>query len=95
MRDIQGAVNASHAGMVKVCKFFSQILHPQTTGKDEPQCRGTIHNVFEVQTKAFSKSNSHFLRKSVFAKISTCHTIIHICIYLRTIESGYQAHIVI
>ena len=43
------------ACMVKVSKFSSQIPLPQTTRRDEPQCRGTICNIFEVQMKAFSK----------------------------------------
>ena len=42
----------------------SQFQAKFTTRRDEPQCRGTICNAFEVRTKGFSKSTS---RKSVFA----------------------------
>ena len=60
------SLRSSCAGVVKVGEFSSQIPLPQTTGRDEPQCRGTIRNVFEVRTKAFSESTSHFLRNSLF-----------------------------
>ena len=58
MRDFHGVV---------VQAWLNQIPPPQTTGRDEPQCRGTIRNVFEVRTKAFSKSTSYFLRNSLFS----------------------------
>ena len=47
------------AGVVKVSEFLSQILLPQTTGRDEPQCRRTICNIFEVRMNVFSKSTPH------------------------------------
>ena len=46
---------SGRAGVVKVTKLASQILLPQTTGWDEPQCRGTIRNLFKVWRKAFRK----------------------------------------
>ena len=52
--------------MVKVGEFSSQIPLPQTTGRDEPQCRGTICDVFEVRTK--KKYLLLFEKQSVFAK---------------------------
>ena len=78
------SLRSSLAGVVKVGKFSSQIPLPQTTGRDEPQCRGTIRNVFEVQTKAFSKSTSYFFEKqSVFAKSHVATTQLLLFVYLR------------
>ena len=41
------SLRSSHSHVVKVCKFSSQIMLLHTTGRDEPQCRGTIRNIFE------------------------------------------------
>ena len=60
-KSYERSLRSGRAGVVKVGKFSIQIPLPQTTGKDEPQCRGTLRNVFGVRTKAFSKSTSHFL----------------------------------
>ena len=57
-RNNERSLRSSRAGVVKVSEFSSEILPPQTTSRDEPQCRGTIRNVFEVQTKACSKPAS-------------------------------------
>ena len=46
------------ARVVKVRKFSSQILLPQTTRTEEWQCRGTIRNTFVVQTKPIFKCTS-------------------------------------
>lgn len=54
------------AGIVKVSEFSSQIPLLQTTGRNKLQCRGTIRNVFEVQTKAFRKLPLTFLKNSLF-----------------------------
>ena len=61
VKSYERSIRSGRAGMVEVCKFSIQIPLPQTTGKDEPQCRGTLRNVFGVRTKAFLKSTSHFL----------------------------------
>ena len=45
------------AGVVKVGKFSSQIPLSQTTGRDEPQCSGTIRYV--------SRSERRFLGMTV------------------------------
>ena len=75
---------SGRAGVVKVGEFSNQIPLPQTTGRDEPQCRGTIRNVFEVRTKAFSKSTSYFFEKlSVFAKSHVATTQLLLFVYLR------------
>jgi len=57
-RKAMRSLRSGHADMAKVGEFSSQIPLPQTTGRDEPQCRGTIRNFFEVRTKAFSESTS-------------------------------------
>ena len=59
-KSYERSLRSGRAGMVKVGKFSIQIPLLQT-GKDEPQCRGTLRNVFGIRTKAFSKSTSQFL----------------------------------
>ena len=54
------SLKSGRAHMVKVCEFSSQILLPQTTGRDKPQCRGTICNIFELWTKAFFERYLYF-----------------------------------
>ena len=58
VKSYERSLRNGHADMAKFGEFSSQIPLPQTTGRDEPQCRGTIRNVFKVQTKAFSESTS-------------------------------------
>ena len=72
--------------VVNVGKFYSQFPLPQTAGRDEPQCRGTIRNVFEVRTKAFSESTSHVLRNNQFSLKSMYHTIANVCV-LKTADA--------
>ena len=50
-RSNETSLRSSRAGVVKVSEFSSEIPPPQTTRRDEPQCRGTICNVFEVLFK--------------------------------------------
>ena len=64
-KSYEKSLRSGLADVVKVGKFSSQIPLPQTTGRDKLRCRGTIRNVFEVRTKAFSKSTSYFLRNSL------------------------------
>ena len=45
MKSYERSLRSGRAG-VKVGEFSSQILLPQTIGRDETQCRGTIHNIF-------------------------------------------------
>ena len=79
-KSYEKSLRSSCAGVVKVGEFSSQILLLQTTRRDEPQCRGTILNIFEVRTKAFSKSTSHFLRNSLFLlKVHVPHN--YYCFY--------------
>ena len=78
----------SLAGVVKVGKFSSQIPLLQTTGRDELQCRGTIYNVFKVQTKPFLKSTSYFLRNSLK---SSCTTQLLTFVYLRQLTLSQKA----
>ena len=59
-RSNESSLRSSCAGVVKVSEFSSEIPPPQTTGRDEPQCRWTICNIFEVKTKACSKTASKF-----------------------------------
>ena len=66
-KSCERSLRSGLTGVVKFGEFSSQIPLPQTTGRDEPQCRGTICNVFKVWTKAFLKSTSYFLRNSLFS----------------------------
>ena len=81
-KSYERSLRSGRAGMIKVGKFFGQIPLPQTAGKDEPQCRGTICNVFEFWTKAFLKSTSHFLRNSLFSlNVHVPHNYQCLCTY--------------
>ena len=64
-KSYEKSLRSDLADVVKVGKFSSQILLHQTIRRDKLRCRGTIRNVFEVRTKAFSKSTSYFLRNSL------------------------------
>ena len=66
VRSNERSLRKGRACVVKVCEFSSQIPLPQTTGRDELLCGGTIRNIFKGLTRAFLKSTSHFLRSSPF-----------------------------
>ena len=66
-KSYERSLRNGRAGVSIVGEFSSQGQLPQTAGRDRPQCRRTIRNVFEVRTKAFSESNSYFLRNSLFS----------------------------
>ena len=70
-RSNERSLRSSRSHLVKVREFSSQIPLSQTTGRDEPQCRGTIGNL----TKAFSNL-SLFWETVCFSLSSTYHTII-------------------
>ena len=75
VRSNDRSLRSGCARVVKVCEFSSQIPLPQTTRKDQLQCRGTIHNIFEVWMKVFEKYLLLF-EKPCFSLNSMYHTII-------------------
>ena len=74
MRNLQGAVVQA---WLKLANFPTKFRFRKQPG-------GTIRNVFEVRTKAFSKSTSYFFEKqSVFAKSHVATTQLLLFVYLR------------
>ena len=54
-RSNERSPRSSHARMVKVCEFSSQILLPQTTGRQQWQHRGIIRTFLRVRWRHFWK----------------------------------------